>query len=231
MTIFCWIDVVMCLWSYRQTIVTDPAAKRVKGDAKPYPLDYTKTCEKCEYKWKAPRVSHCSSCGKCVYKLDHHCMWTQTCIGYTNQKSFYLFCLYMSFGVLQFWWSTLQAHSLLSTQCSFFAHFDTGVYILWGITCFSAGVVGIMIVSLAVGHIIMMSTNFTTLDSMKTRKACPYPCCLNFCPRNFKPESINLWDRGEVQNLKLVFGTNLLTAFLPFAREVENEFIGEPMNP
>ena len=42
---------------------------------------------------------------------------------------------------------------------------------------------------------------------------------------------MNSWDRGEVQNLKELFGTNILTFWMPFGREIENEFIFEKMNP
>lgn len=102
-------------------------------------------------------------------------MWTQTCIGYNNQRPFYLFTMYMSFGVFQFWYSTARVVSVLSDQCRFFGAFEPGVYILWAITCISAGLVGLMIVMLWVGHTAMIMTNFTTLDSIKTKKTCPIP--------------------------------------------------------
>jgi len=39
----------------------------------------------------------------------------------------------------------------------------------------SAGIVGMMIVGLAFGHTFMITTNFTTLDGMKTKRSCPIP--------------------------------------------------------
>jgi len=120
-------------------------------------------------------VSHCSTCGKCIYKLDHHCIWTQTCIGYCNQRPFYLFTFYMTIGVLQFWYSTIRSAAILFESCHFFGTFEPGVYILWAITCVSAGLVGLMIVSLCVGHTLMVSTNFTTLDNLKKKMMCPMP--------------------------------------------------------
>jgi hypothetical protein len=120
-------------------------------------------------------VSHCSNCGTCIYKLDHHCIWTQTCIGYCNQRPFYLFTFYMTIGVFQFWYSTIRVGSILMSGCSFFSFFEPGVYILWAVTCFSAGFVGLMIVSLFFGHTFMVATNFTTLDSLKQKTVCPIP--------------------------------------------------------
>lgn len=134
---------------------------------------YKKKCEPCKF-YKFPRVSHCSTCGHCVYKLDHHCMWTQTCIGYRNMRAFYLFCIYMTIGVFQFWYTSYLVASQIG-WCQFFSVFEVGVYILWFVTACSAGVVGMMIVGLGIGHTLMIATNYTTLDSIKTKKPCPIP--------------------------------------------------------
>lgn len=190
MTYLTWFDVVMCLWSYFQTIRTSPAVEKMPlRDRNPYNLPL-KECPSCNY-MKPPRVSHCSTCGKCIYKLDHHCIWTQTCIGFTNQRPFYLFCFYMSVGVVQFWYSTARMASLLLDGCSFFGAFEPGVYVLWGITCFSAGFVGMMIIGLAVGHTMMIMTNFTTLDSIKSKRTCPIPF-LEFRKSQLDPKSVDV---------------------------------------
>ena len=173
----------MALWSYGQTVRTNNYVPKLKGT--PLLVDkrtnvdsnyLSRNCDKCNYV-KPPRISHCSTCGGCIMKLDHHCMWTQNCIGYRNQRSFYLFTMYMTIGVLQFWFATFSAFSLMYGHCNFFSYFEPGVYILWGITCFSAFIVGIMIIMLAVGHTMYILTNHTTLMSMKLKKVCPCPFC------------------------------------------------------
>jgi hypothetical protein len=175
MSYICIFDVFMCLWSYIQTILIGSSVQKMSLKSHyPYSHLTIKQCEKCSH-IKVPRVSHCSTCGKCIYKLDHHCIWTQTCIGYTNQRPFYLFTLYMTIGVLQFWYSTARVASKLSETCNFFGAFEPGVYILWVVTCISAGIVGIMIVTLWLGHTLMIATNFTTLDSLKKKTMCPIP--------------------------------------------------------
>lgn len=136
----------------------------------------SKQCEHCKY-YKLPRVSHCSTCRTCIYKLDHHCMWTQNCIGFRNQKCFYLFTFYMSIGLVQFWYGSIMAFTQIYNKCYFFSHFEPGVYILWLITTFSATFVGIMIIALLFSHTMMIMTNFTTLTGMKTKKVCPIPVC------------------------------------------------------
>ena len=49
---------------------------------------------------KVPGVHHCSTCKRCVYQMDHHCIWTGNCIGRGNLKFFYLFCLYTTLQIL-----------------------------------------------------------------------------------------------------------------------------------
>jgi hypothetical protein len=84
----------------------------------------------------------------------------------------------MTIGVAQFWISTVRAVSVMTGGCGeshFFSVFEPGVYVLWAITCFSAGVVGLMIVGLAISHSLMICTNGTTLDSMKKKAMSPLP--------------------------------------------------------
>jgi len=124
-----------------------------------------------------PRVSHCKSCESCIYKMDHHCVWTQNCIGYRNQKSFYLFCVYMLIGDLIFWFFTLKTYATLSDSDNFFDFFPTIVYIWWGFTCFSAFSIGIMLFGLAFSQMMFILVNYTTLDFIKTKKRFTMPLC------------------------------------------------------
>jgi hypothetical protein len=97
----------------------------------------------------------------------------------------------MSVGVFQFWYSTARTASILLDGCNFFGAFEPGVYVLWGITCFSAGFVGMMIVGLAVGHTMMITTNFTTLDSIKSKRTCPLPF-FEFRKNQLDPKSVDV---------------------------------------
>ncbi|GBG65899.1 hypothetical protein CBR_g54190 [Chara braunii] len=50
-------------------------------------------CRKC-CAYKPPRCHHCSVCGRCVLKMDHHCIWVANCVGACNYKFFLLFLVY-----------------------------------------------------------------------------------------------------------------------------------------
>ena len=49
---------------------------------------------------KPPRTHHCSKCDRCILKMDHHCPWVGSCVGYDNHKVFVQFMIYVVIGCL-----------------------------------------------------------------------------------------------------------------------------------
>ncbi|XP_029304356.1 palmitoyltransferase ZDHHC23-like [Cottoperca gobio] len=47
------------------------------------------SCPVCKIK-RPPRAGHCRTCGSCVQRLDHHCIWINSCVGQANHRSFLL---------------------------------------------------------------------------------------------------------------------------------------------
>lgn len=52
-------------------------------------------CTKCSV-WKPDRCHHCSTCNRCVLRMDHHCPWFATCVGFYNHKFFAQFLVYVA---------------------------------------------------------------------------------------------------------------------------------------
>jgi DHHC palmitoyltransferase len=68
--------------------------KLVSSDAE-FPV-----CKKCSSP-KPFRAHHCSTCNKCVFRMDHHCVFVNNCVGYGNLKFFIQFLVYV-FAVTAF---------------------------------------------------------------------------------------------------------------------------------
>ena len=71
---------------YRQTgsTVYDMAVKDC------LPWEYCKYCEINV----PPRTHHCKFCKKCILKRDHHCIMVGNCVGFNNQRYFFMWLFY-----------------------------------------------------------------------------------------------------------------------------------------
>ena len=88
--------ILMVLWSYFACVLTEPgkvpdgwtppAEDEEAAIGKSNSEKLRRFCRKCSA-WKPERCHHCSVCGRCVLKMDHHCVWVANCVGAYNYKS------------------------------------------------------------------------------------------------------------------------------------------------
>ncbi|GLD93478.1 hypothetical protein PINS_up002070 [Pythium insidiosum] len=153
-------------------------------------------CRRC-YVWKADRMHHCSSCRRCVLKMDHHCVYINKCIGYFNYKFFLQFlgwssvtCLYEASLIFRYLvldhldrCVALFVHGRLSLMSTSFQI----VALFFGSACLGAALLCFFLL-----HLYLTARNCTTLE---------------FCEKRRDPTYVNYFDVGVIQNLQQVLGS------------------------
>ncbi|CEH16485.1 Predicted DHHC-type Zn-finger protein [Ceraceosorus bombacis] len=121
-------------------------------------------CAKCNAP-KPDRAHHCSTCGVCILRMDHHCPWLASrCVGLRNHKAFFLFLFYTC--LLCLWTSQATARALLDYVSSEKDGFENSP-LSWAILFFIAFVFGIALIPFAGYHAWLICRNKTTLESME----------------------------------------------------------------
>lgn len=128
-------------------------------------------CKKCRCV-KPDRSHHCSSCGRCVLKMDHHCPWLATCVGLRNYKPFILFLVYTS---LFCWWAFTISSLWVWTAITDAEQMDQSMLVVNTILLsVLAGIIGLVLSGFTGWHIYLMVSGQTTIESLeKTRYLTP----------------------------------------------------------
>ncbi|ODV98378.1 hypothetical protein PACTADRAFT_38220 [Pachysolen tannophilus NRRL Y-2460] len=173
-------------------------------------------CNKCRV-WKPDRCHHCSSCQKCVLKMDHHCPWFATCIGFKNVKYFIQFLiysvLYSSFGLIvtgelayKFFTNEEYLENYFSLNYLFLFILSLTIFISVGVFA------GFTVYQVLKNQTTIESYDFQryrTNFTKKTRSNVPYPEVPN------SDEMGNIFDLGWKKNLQTVMGTTWREWLLP----------------
>lgn len=149
---------------------------------------------------KPDRSHHCRVCGKCILKMDHHCVWLNNCVSYSNYKYFILFLAYgltMSVYVVAttaaecaatFWDDILFSYNMEHRTDSF----PHDIFLMIFATTFSIFFSGFFAF-----HIYLISKNRTTVEFLSA-------------PTFLLDTDANGFNLGCCRNAQEVFGKEIL---------------------
>lgn len=151
-----------------------PTHEPIQRDASSFTVKSTgesRFCKKCKAR-KPDRAHHCSTCGRCVLKMDHHCPWLATCVGLRNYKAFLLFLLYttfycwLCFAVTSTW---LWGEVLSDNQYT-----ENFMPINYVLLCVISGIIGLVLTGFTGWHLSLACRGQTTIECLeKTRYLSP----------------------------------------------------------
>ncbi|EJC98527.1 zf-DHHC-domain-containing protein [Fomitiporia mediterranea MF3/22] len=143
-----------------------PNSKTRKGQPEPFDDDFNaphKWCRKC---WapKPERTHHCSACGRCVLKMDHHCPWlAQKCVGHWTYTAFLHFLLCIS--LLSSYIALLAGRIVYVAFLNpFLVNERTALHALF-LSIYGA-IFSLVVGSFFLWHVYLASTNQTTIENI-----------------------------------------------------------------
>ncbi|KAJ2001602.1 palmitoyltransferase for Vac8p [Coemansia thaxteri] len=169
-------------------------------------------CHKCNGP-KPDRTHHCSVCGVCVLKMDHHCPWLNNCVGFRTQKAFVLFLVY----------GALYCTLLAATSALFYLYSllnmsdDTELDLNLLIMIVLCIAFALSLMMFAGYSIYLLLTNTTTIESYEENN---YRVQASQRSNGSRSKYVNLFDMGYKRNFTQVFGSVWYTWLVPTSTTV-----------
>lgn len=183
-------------------------------------------CNKCRI-WKPDRCHHCSSCKKCMLKMDHHCPWFASCIGYKNHKFFIQFLSYtVIFSAICCWTSFCILWNFFFEEKYLHHYFS----INWILLFIFGAAFALAVCVFDAFSIYQMVTNKTTIETydytrFRINLDRTYDDYYRYSNKPNSDQYGNLYNMGKAENWKYVMGNSWLEWCLPIAnRPTTNDY-------
>lgn len=163
-------------------------------------------CSKCKV-WKPDRSHHCSGCDQCVLKMDHHCPWFATCIGYANYRSFVQFLLW------------LNAYLCVITSISAWAIYGFFATERWPLREFSLHTLFVLCLGAVFGLCVFVFGGFTLWQVFHNRTTIESYEFQRYRHRKV----VNIFDLGWRENWKAVMGPSWVYWMFPISLPLKTD--------
>ncbi|KAI9159528.1 Palmitoyltransferase [Blastocladiella emersonii ATCC 22665] len=213
---------VLMLWfNYYKAVTMDPGRVPLDWDPSKQTDGFVELkqsttaprfCRTCQVN-KPPRAHHCSSCNRCVLKMDHHCPWINNCVGHRNQPYFLRFLFYVNvatslcvgaLGYQMYDWVTSPYPAWYYSDAVFYQIVGTVLDLIMGVP------VLLMVGGLSAYHFYYVATNCTTIESMEKERKALVQRHDGLIGSVHNPYKLGVW-----ANITSVFGPNPLLWLLP----------------
>ena len=167
--------------------------------------------------YKPPRCHHCSRCERCYLKMDHHCLFLDSCIGFHNYKFFFQFLIV---NILMIIYNLV----IVSIEIYVNKNFKSEVLVNFIVFVVLSGLALFIFIPTAIYHCSLISTNETTIERLTIDE---YLLGNSTFANNFQEgplsqgsllnnrKILNPYNLGMKENWKQVFGSRPIDWILP----------------
>ena len=179
---------------------------------------YPKFCEFCDNKRKFERSSHCRVCKCCVLRRDHHCAFINKCVGFNNNKLFFLYIIYQYFFAFIFFRGFVTYYFKENTKTNM-NKFHMLISII-------STLITLLLFFWVSGLLFSLITTYLNNFSQYEYTVLKVGILDNVCiPLNKNiDKSKNEYNLGWLFNLENILGPSIFHFFLPLPFEVKTQF-------